>query len=151
MTWQDKTRRHETEKAVYTQIQSQRKTETDKGREGRVYKTGVIEKQSERDRVYNVECIVYRITCIDFCMQYMVKSVQHTLFQKSALVGIPGGWLLHTKTGSNSWETLPSGGTIRKPTTTEQKMYEEKYLIQAFVPAIALFLATANCIIGVVG
>ena len=32
----------------------------------------------------------------------------------------------NTKTGSNSWETPPSGATIRKATTTEQKMYEDQ-------------------------
>ena len=32
----------------------------------------------------------------------------------------------NTKTGSNCWETPPSGATIRKATTTEQKMYEDQ-------------------------
>ena len=44
ITMQDKTRRHETEKAVYTSMESQKNTETDKGREGRVYIGGGSER-----------------------------------------------------------------------------------------------------------
>ena len=45
-------------------MESQRKTETDKGREARVYIGGGSERWRERDIVYSVEYIVYRITYI---------------------------------------------------------------------------------------